>query len=183
MWNQMHSNLTVLKDRLLLPNGISVVEPEQVPDLLLRGLDVSQIQVTELTKDVQLFNERSSSPLEVFDENAAFDLPPKEWLVPQEYLDGIDLKEFFAQKLKELPEDIQERAEVRIANELVAVREFQFEEGLKTIIYVVNVLRQNRQVWGVGRGSSCASYLLFLVGIHCVDCLKYNIHWSEFFHS
>jgi len=181
----MHSNLiTVLQDRLLLANGTSVVEPEQVPNLFIQGLSPSQIQVTEKTDDVVQFNLRSEETLLVFDEEFLHQLtlPPKKWLIPQEYLE-LDLLDYFAHKLARLPEDIQERAEVRIANELEAVRQFQFENGLRTIIYVTDTFREFRQVWGVGRGSSCASYLLYLIGIHCVDCLKYNIHWSEFFHE
>lgn len=173
--------ITVLQDRLLLANGVSVVEPEQVPDLFVRGLSPSQIQVTEETDDIIQFNVRSPEPLQVFSEHSSITLPPHDWLVPQEYLD-LDLFDYFATKLSELPEAIHERAEVRIANELEAVRQFKFEDGLRTIIYVTDTFRKHNQVWGVGRGSSCASYLLFLIGIHCVDCLKYNIHWSEFFH-
>ncbi len=174
--------ITVLQDRLLLANGVSVVEPEQVPDLFVQGLCPSQIQVTEETSDVIQFNQRSSELLQVFDEHSELTLPVNEWLVPREYLE-LDLFDYFANKLLELPEAIHERAEVRIANELEAVRQFKFENGLRTIIYVTDTFRKHNQVWGVGRGSSCASYLLFLIGIHCVDCLKYNIHWSEFFHA
>lgn len=185
----MHPNLiTVLQDRLLLANGVSVVEPEQVPDLFVHGLQPSQIQVTEETPDVVEFNRRSSELLQVFDEHSNLTLPPNDWLIPQEYLE-LDLFDYFAIKLSELSSTasaddmFMERAEARVANELEAVRQFKFENGLRTIIYVTDTFRKHNQVWGVGRGSSCASYLLFLIGIHCVDCLKFDIHWSEFFHS
>lgn len=179
----MHSNLIILKDRLLLANGISIVEPEQVPDLLLRGLSPSQIQVVESSDDVEQFNSRSNEPLLVFDPESSIDLTlEKRWLLPQEYLD-LDLKAYFDQFLQALPEDIQERAEVRIANELTEVYTRHFEDGLRTIIYVVDTFKKNKQIWGVGRGSSCASYLLYLIGLHKVDCLKYDVSYHEFFHD
>ena len=41
-------------------------------------------------------------------------------------------------------------------------------------------MRENNIVWGVGRGSSVASYVLFLIGIHKVNSLKYNLDIKEF---
>jgi DNA polymerase III alpha subunit len=35
-------------------------------------------------------------------------------------------------------------------------------------------------VWGVGRGSSVASYVLFLIGVHRIDSMKYNLDYKEF---
>ena len=33
---------------------------------------------------------------------------------------------------------------------------------------------------GVGRGSSVASYILYLIGVHRIDSIKYNLDWKEF---
>jgi DNA polymerase III alpha subunit len=52
---------------------------------------------------------------------------------------------------------------------------------LKTMKYIVDTLRKNNVVWGVGRGSSIASYALFLIGIHKIDSIKYDIPITEFF--
>lgn len=52
---------------------------------------------------------------------------------------------------------------------------------LKTIKYIVDTLRANNVLWGVGRGSSVASYVLFLIGIHKIDSIKYNLPIDEFF--
>ena len=41
-------------------------------------------------------------------------------------------------------------------------------------------LKTNSIVWGVGRGSSVASYVLFLLGVHKIDSVKYNLDWREF---
>jgi DNA polymerase III alpha subunit len=41
-------------------------------------------------------------------------------------------------------------------------------------------MRKNSLVWGVGRGSSVASYVLFLIGIHKIDSIKYNLNIEEF---
>jgi DNA polymerase III alpha subunit len=41
-------------------------------------------------------------------------------------------------------------------------------------------MHQNNVVWGVGRGSSVASYVLYLLGVHKIDSLKYNLDIHEF---
>ena len=46
--------------------------------------------------------------------------------------------------------------------------------------YIVDTLRENNVVWGVGRGSSVASYVLYLLGVHKIDSIKYNLDWREF---
>ena len=47
--------------------------------------------------------------------------------------------------------------------------------------YVVDTLRAKGIVWGVGRGSSVASYVLYLIGVHKIDSIKYNLPIEEFF--
>ena len=41
-------------------------------------------------------------------------------------------------------------------------------------------MRKNKIVWGVGRGSSVASYVLYLIGVHKIDSIKYKLEWQEF---
>ena len=41
-------------------------------------------------------------------------------------------------------------------------------------------MRKNNIVWGVGRGSSVSSYVLFLMGVHKVDSMKYNLDIKDF---
>ena len=46
--------------------------------------------------------------------------------------------------------------------------------------YIIDTLRENNIVWGVGRGSSVSSYMLYLIGVHKVDSIKYNLNINEF---
>ena len=52
---------------------------------------------------------------------------------------------------------------------------------LKQVKYIVDTLRSNNIVWGVGRGSSVASLVLHILGVHKIDPIKYNIPLNEFF--
>ncbi len=51
---------------------------------------------------------------------------------------------------------------------------------LNLLLYLVDHFRTNKIVWGVGRGSSVASYILYLIGIHKVDSIKYDLDIGEF---
>ena len=51
---------------------------------------------------------------------------------------------------------------------------------LRYIIYLVDFMRENNIVWGVGRGSSVASYVLYLIGIHKIDSIQFGLDWREF---
>jgi len=46
--------------------------------------------------------------------------------------------------------------------------------------YLVDFMRERNIVWGVGRGSSVASYVLYLIGIHKIDSIKYELDINEF---
>lgn len=178
----MHSNVTILKDRLILADGRLVVEPEVVPQLFIKGFIPSEILVTELNDDLLKFNLRSDIEINVVNEDDFNIIPEVKWLIPQDYI-NIDLNQYFKQKLIEKNPINFDIAEVRVENELNEVYKRQFDNGIKTIIYVVDIFKKHNQIWGVGRGSSCASYLLYLIGLHCVDPIKYNIPFTEFFHD
>ena len=51
---------------------------------------------------------------------------------------------------------------------------------LQYMIYLVEFMRDNNIVWGVGRGSSVASYVLYLIGVHKVNSIQYGLDWREF---
>ena len=69
----------------------------------------------------------------------------------------------------------------RVTDELTLFAKNDMIPVLKTMKYVVDTLRKNNIVWGVGRGSSVSSYVLFLIGIHKIDSIKYNLPIEEFF--
>ena len=51
---------------------------------------------------------------------------------------------------------------------------------LKFLVYMVKELKKHNILWGVGRGSSVSSYILYLIGIHRIDSVKYNLDYKEF---
>ena len=51
---------------------------------------------------------------------------------------------------------------------------------LRFMVYLVDNMRKNNIVWGVGRGSSVSSYVLYLIGVHKVDSIKFKLDIKEF---
>jgi hypothetical protein len=96
------------------------------------------------------------------------------WNMPDEYK-TMDIEAWIWQQTP--PWDPQH---TRVQEELEAYKARNMLDLLKWLKYFVDTMRTNNLVWGLGRGSSVASYILFLIGVHKVDSIKYNLDWREF---
>lgn len=176
----MHANTIELNNRILRSDGAIGVAPEQVSEMIIRGIPISKIYVTKINEEIERFNRLSDERLELFtDENIKVNL---DWILPEEFK-SIDLDKYVQDIIDELPSDIHEIGEIRLNNELQEFKRRNLTDFLRTVIYVVSEFKSKGVIFGVGRGSSCASYLLYKIGLHCVDSLKYNISLTEFFHD
>jgi hypothetical protein len=95
------------------------------------------------------------------------------WHMPKEYQD-MDIAAYILGLCKE-DYELQ-----RVGEELLLYQERDLFDLLRYLKYLVDTLRKNNVVWGVGRGSSVASYVLFLLGVHKIDSLYYNLDIEEF---
>jgi len=95
------------------------------------------------------------------------------WYMPESY-ENIDVKTYLLEKCN------TEEERDRVLIEYKLFEEKGFTKVLKFLIYFVDVLRSNNIVWGVGRGSSVSSFCLFLIGIHKINPLFYNLDYREF---
>jgi DNA polymerase III alpha subunit len=93
--------------------------------------------------------------------------------MPEEYK-TMDLDIYFANKVSTVEEAI------RVAEELALFRERGLETMLRFMIFLVRLMEEHKIVWGVGRGSSVSSFLLYLVGLHQINPIKYNLGIEEF---
>ena len=66
------------------------------------------------------------------------------------------------------------------SEELDAFKERNMLDLLRWLKYFVDTCSKEGVVWGVGRGSSVASFILYKIGVHSIDPLKYNLDWREF---
>jgi len=68
----------------------------------------------------------------------------------------------------------------RCGAELLLYQERDLFDLLRYLKYLVDVMTENNIIWGVGRGSSVASFVLYKLGVHRINSLYYNLDISEF---
>ena len=172
---------TELAGRALWFDGVVEVQPQTVEHALLLGVKLNQLAVSEITDEIKRFNCLTGISIGIKTECSALSY---DWNIPSCYLD-LDIDAYVAELKSQLPvlDAHYDRRIIRIDNELAEFKRRNLIPMFKTIIYIVDTLREKKILWGVGRGSSCASYLLNLVGLHCVDPVLYDISMSEFLHD
>ena len=95
------------------------------------------------------------------------------WLMPEKYK-TMDIAQYVL-------EQCNGEAELqRAGEELLLFQERDMFVLLRYLKYLVDTMRENNIVWGVGRGSSVASFVLFLLGIHRINSLYYDLSIDEF---
>jgi DNA polymerase III alpha subunit len=115
----------------------------------------------------------------------------KEWQQPEEDLETFDKtnqsnwfipKEAVRENLIEMLYGMctTEEQTNRVSSELELFIQHGMLDLLYYLKYLVDTMRENNIVWGVGRGSSVASYVLYLIGVHKIDSIKYELDINEF---
>lgn len=131
-------------------------EPTDEIKQLFKNLEIKQKQLDPY-EDLDFFDEANQCDWFVPDEAKQF--PIVEWLYSQ---------------------CTTEEERVRVDEEITAFIEHGMFDLLFCLKYIVDTLRSNNIVWGVGRGSSVASYVLYLMGVHKINSITYNLDWQEF---
>jgi DNA polymerase III alpha subunit len=159
----------------------SIVDTGYALNLLYNGKKISG-EVTDLN-EVTLYNENAESifyddrKLQIFDHSisaiAYHNSRTNVWNIPEKYLQ-IDVDEFILSKCNTQAE------KDRVNYELALYLEYDLYNILRLMIYIVDTLTENNVTWGVGRGSSVSSYCLYLIGIHRINSMKYNLDIKEF---
>ena len=165
--------------------GEIVYGEDDVCTLLMQGRNVSELE--HLTVDTDVNIEKLASLLEdpgmlmtwsfPADNNilvTEFDhIRQSHWLMPNEYK-HMDIAEYI---LNLCDSDVKLQ---RCGQELLLFQERNLFDLLRYLKYLVDTLRSTNMIWGVGRGSSVASYVLYLLGVHRIDSMFYDLDAREF---
>lgn len=95
------------------------------------------------------------------------------WFIPDAYKD-FDIAKFVLEQCASEPE-LQ-----RAGEELILYQDRNMFMLLRYLKYLVDTMRSNKVVWGVGRGSSVSSFVLYLIGVHKINSLYYDLSITEF---
>ena len=162
-------------------HGDVIFSEEDVIDLLYKDpdFDISKLYFNDIEKyskslkelgiDLPIINTapKRSTP-EKFDEENC-----DNWHMPEKYYQ-INVLQWLLDKCHNDEEKMRVQMEYDLFEKKNFIRVLQF------LIYFVDNLRANNIVWGVGRGSSVASFCLFLIGVHKINPMLYNLDVTEF---
>ena len=163
--------------------GIPRFSNRDLIDMIYSGhADKVHVVLCDANDDVDKFNDAMEEqgldklqkyiPLDV-DQKTFDGVCQSEWFMPDEYKE-LNVVRF----LNNRQMTVGERQ--RVQEELEAFRERGMIPLLRYMCYLVDFMRENNIVWGVGRGSSVASYVLYLIGVHRINSIQYGLDWREF---
>lgn len=136
------------------------------------GPEVQQlIQTCRALDNEDLLPTVYATPTEPLDER--MNVYRTSWAIPNRYK-TLDLRVWLDQLCKS---DVERK---RVDYEMTVFEKYELQDMLRSLVYLVDVFKKNKVVWGVGRGSSVASYVLFLIGIHRVNSITYELDFDEF---
>lgn len=95
------------------------------------------------------------------------------WHMPEEYK-KFDIAQWLLDQCK------GEAELQRVGEELLLYQDRNLFDLLRYLKYFVDTMRSNNIIWGLGRGSSVASYVLYLIGVHKINSLYYDLPIEEF---
>lgn len=163
--------------------GQALLSSNDLRELLLQGKNISHLNIIP-DDETKLFTKFQSALLpevitfldapeekltfEEFHEKCA-----DEWIFPLVY-QQIDVHSWLMNKCKN-----QQQID-RVDEEYRLYEDRNLIMLLRLFIFLIDYMRKNKFVWGVGRGSSVNSFILYLIGVHRVDSLKYSLLISDY---
>jgi DNA polymerase III alpha subunit len=163
--------------------GQIVFDAQDLSDLIMQGHDLASmrnllvdqsVNVDLMPKDLiqhwpdwRTPDSESQTPAEFHKQQQS------QWHMPPEYL-NMDIAAHVL-GLCDTEDQLQ-----RCGAELLLFQERDLFDLLRYLKYLVDVMQQNHIVWGVGRGSSVASYVLYKLGVHRIDSMYYDLDPVEF---
>ena len=95
------------------------------------------------------------------------------WIMPEKY-QQFDIAEWILLQCN------GETEVQRAGAELLIYAERNLLDMLCYLKYLVDTMHENNIVWGVGRGSSVASFVLYKIGVHRINSVYYDLDFDEF---
>ena len=165
--------------------GEIVLDEQDLCDLVLQGRPVFELErvtvdhTVDLEKLIFVLDDPASLATWTFSTNSDVSVPDwdsvrqQHWHMPESYT-KMDIA---AHVLSLCKTDAELQ---RAGHELMLYQERGLFDLLRYLKYLVAVMTENHVIWGVGRGSSVASYVLYLLGVHRIDSMFYDLDVSEF---
>lgn len=157
------------RNRILLRDGTSIVSEDEYTRMILKGNIPSGVKVVS-GEDSLLYKQKwgvdvGSEIEDIHPEPASHDI--------EEY-DYIELIDRIFQSKRMTQEYVS-----RVEEEL----EFFAKTGNLLFLFecmkLIDTFKEDGVVWGVGRGSCCASLVLYLLEVHDINPIRFDIPFEE----
>jgi DNA polymerase III alpha subunit len=163
--------------------GQAILSADDLRELVLQGKNISHLNVV-FDEEIELFQKYQAellpetitfldAPEEVLTFDEFHQKCADEWIFPKSYQD-IDVKKWLLSKCS------TEQEIERVNIEYAMYEERDLIMLLRLFIFLVDFMRKNKFIWGVGRGSSVSSYILYLIGVHRVDSIFYQLDIRDY---
>ena len=161
-----------------------ILDETDLCDLLMQGQDITQMRCivdpgVNVESAIQLLEDPAQLALWTFPYDSDISVPDwdnlqqRNWHMPEKYKQ-LDIAAHVIAMC-----DTDEKLQ-RVGHELLLYQERSLFDLLRYLKYLVDVMHDNHVIWGVGRGSSVASYVLYLLGVHRIDSMYYDLDVGEF---
>ncbi len=176
---------TELKNRTLWFDGDVTVTSEELQKHILNFGNINNVFIDNETDDeIVLYNKlavenKLTKKIELKEILKKWNLPS--WVLNINLYDYILKKHLDYISSKNFTEDLIINRIKRVKKEFSLYEKLDLLPLLRCVIYIVDTFEKNNIIWGTGRGSSCASYILYVIGLHEIDPELYNIDYKEFF--
>lgn len=164
--------------------GEMIFDEQDLCDLIMQGRDITQMKFTvdstvDLEAVVQILEDPGNLITWTFPYDSDISVPDwdgiqqQQWYMPDSYK-ALDIAEHVL-NLCATDAELQ-----RCGHELMLYQERGLFDLLRYLKYLVDTMIEHKLIWGVGRGSSVASFVLYKLGVHRIDSLHYDLDPAEF---
>ena len=173
---------TQLSDRVLWYDGDVTVTPEQITTLITKGYPIDNTYVSWISPEISKYNKlaQAKDTITTKTENHPLSF---DWMIGPVY-QQMDVEtcvfDALEHEISGLTKEDKLKRIHRTEKELKMFKQRNFNPILRLIIYIIDQFEQKNVVWGVGRGSSVSSYVLYLIGLHDIDSVKFNLPIEDF---
>ena len=158
----------------------------EVIELLYSGEPVDQLVLGDSTEASLHTTHAKHFEVDALSQPMLIDIPVDQyhellsgtWIMPEQYK-SMDIELYLTGQMSQR-KMIDDAYIDRLAIELDEYTQRNMMHILKYLIYMMDVCKQNNIVTGIGRGSSVSSLVLYLIGTHHIDPIKYNLSYKEF---
>lgn len=168
----MREYLDEARRRILLENGYSLVTADTMAENIIRGRSIDWMIIDD---DVEGYDGEVYQTLYHKD---IITSPEPEY--EDVHINEDEAFELLVSRIEASPRFSDNPAYIeRLEQELTYFQKKQNIIFLLRTSDVIQKFKENGVVWGVGRGSSCASLVCYLLEINDIDPVKYDIPFIE----